>query len=251
MIFKAMLDLLDKNRYLPNYSVERRVDLLINLFLEDILTAFYSTQVRLVVPELSLRKESNNRSDKLDYLCVFAETKQPIFVELKTDAKSFDPKQASMYLKHSASWPKCVDKLKEIVKASGYRVKYFRLISKLLDAGLITLTDEGDGKLIEDLSTLSGKLVTQSEKIEFSRKLIRLSDYYSASWPNEVAILYLVPNDENLKKQVHSACEGKAEVLDFAQIDNMIKDHKIDPNMKNITEFQELIEFLNKPMEYE
>lgn len=249
MIFKSLLDLLAKNSCMPNYSIERRVDLLINLFLEDILTAFYGTQVRFVVPEFSLKKESNNQSDKLDYLCIFAETNQPIFVELKTDAKSFDLKQASMYVKHSASWPKCVDKLKEIIKASGYRVKYFRLIKELFNSGLIALTDEGDGKLIEDLSTLSGKLVTQSEKIEFSRKLIRLSDYYSANWPNEVAILYLVPNDENLKKQIDSACEGKAEVLDFAQIDKMIEDHKIDPNMKNIAEFRELIGFLNIPME--
>ncbi len=39
MVFKAMLELLEENKCLPNYAAERRIDIFINLFLENILTA--------------------------------------------------------------------------------------------------------------------------------------------------------------------------------------------------------------------
>ena len=132
MIFEELLKLLVDNKRFPSYAAERRIDIFINYFLEDILTAHYREKVIFVAPEFPLKHSSNNLSDKLDYLCALDKTKQPLFVELKTDPNSLHKREAQCYKNHMRDWASCIEGLKKIISSPSmkysYRVKYFWLI---------------------------------------------------------------------------------------------------------------------------
>ena len=115
MVFQAMLELLNDNKRLPYYAAERRIDLFINFFIEDILTAYYGEEVKFIAPEFPLKVLKNNQAKKLDYLCMFKNTKQPIFFELKTDVLSFKSDQAGFYVEKASNWSGCIDQLKQII----------------------------------------------------------------------------------------------------------------------------------------
>lgn len=244
MIFKAMLDLLRDNKRFPYYAAERRIDLFINIFLEQILTAYYNEKVNFVVPEFPLKLESNNQADKLDYLCAFDNTKQPIFVELKTDTISYRRTQASFYIEQSESWPACVEGLKAIIcnrrMRFSYREKYFQSIKRLISTGLADLADELAVESVRRLDILVTNLVTPKDKGEFSRDLIKLSRKVHARWNGESKLLYLIPNSEKLKNQIQLSLGNKVNILDFTQIGNL----PISTDMSYATEFSQLAEFL-------
>lgn len=244
MVFKAMLDLLRDNKRFPYYAAERRVDLFINMFLEQILTAFYNEKVNFVVPEFPLKLGSNNQAYKLDYLCAFDNTKQPIFIELKTDTISYRSTQASFYIEQSESWPACVKGLRDIIcngrMRFSYREKYFQLMKRLISNGLVDCADEWAEESIKRLDVLLTNLNTPKDKGEFSRDLIKMSRQIHARWNGESKLLYLVPHDDKLKNQIELSCGNKASILDFTQIGNL----PINPSMSYATEFRQLAEFL-------
>lgn len=244
MIFEAMLELLDENKLMPYYAAERRIDLFVNLFLEKILTAYYRENVNFVVPEFPLKHKPNNQADKLDYLCAFDKTKQPIFIELKTDSISFNREQARVYLKQATDWPSCIEGLKAIIGNKNmrfsYRKKYFHLMKRLLSAGLVGPSDEGTRESVQWLTALASRPSSPREKGEFSRYLIELSMYIHAHWNGEAKILYLVPHDDHLKEQIEDECKGKASVLDFSQIESL----PIGSDMSYAQEFRQLVKFL-------
>ena len=80
MIYEKLLQLLESNKRFPHYAAERRIDIFINFFLEDILAAYYKKKVIFVAPEFPLKHKSNNQTVQVDYLCAFKKTRQPIFV---------------------------------------------------------------------------------------------------------------------------------------------------------------------------
>lgn len=254
MVFEAMLELLDKNKLMPYYAAERRIDLFINLFLEKILTAYYREKVNFVVPEFPLKHKPNNQADKLDYLCAFDKTKQPIFIELKTDSISFNREQARVYLKQATDWPSCIEGLKAIIGNKkmrfSYREKYFQLMKRLHEEGLIGISSEGNRGSVQwptvpdsEFSSLEKPSSFKGERGEFSRDLIKLSRHVYACWNGEAKILYLVPHDDHLKKQIEDVedeCTGKASVLDFSQIESL----PIGSDMSYAQEFRQLVKFL-------
>ncbi len=234
MFFKEILNLLIDNKKFPNYAAERRIDLFINMFLEIILTAHFGEKVIFVVPEFPLkRNETNNRTDKLDYLCAFEETKQPIFVELKTDVISFRNEQAEFYCEQAASWPACVKGLQDIINTRmrfSYREKYFQLIKQLLEVGLVI--GDGANTSVQELTELSKSLGTPTgkgedhlnlirKKTDFSQGLSKLAKSVKARWVSEAKLLYLVPQDDKLNGKIKCACKGKACILDFARIEKI------------------------------
>jgi len=244
VIFKAMLDLLRDNKRFPYYAAERRIDLFINIFLEQILTAFYNEKVNFVVPEFPLKLGSNNQAYQLDYLCAFDNTKQPIFVELKTDTISYRSTQASFYIEQSESWPASVKGLRDIIcngrMRFSYREKYFQLMKRLISNGLVDCADEWAEESIKRLDVLLTNLNTPKDKGEFSRDLIKLSRKVHARWKGESKLLYLVPFNNKLKSQIELSCGNKARILDFTQIGNW----PINPSMSYATEFRQLADFL-------
>ncbi|MCK4351208.1 MAG: hypothetical protein KAX13_10125 [Candidatus Krumholzibacteria bacterium] len=245
MIFQELLELLGRNKRCPNYAAERRIDIFINYFLEDILTSYYKEKVHFVAPEFPLKKdEPNNRTVKLDYLCVLDKNKQPLFVELKTDALYFNEQQAKYYAKRAESWPACIETLKNIIENSrmrfSFRVKYFYLIKQLLKTDLIDFTDESAKDLFDRLNTLAKNLRSQKDKGIFSRDFIKLSRHINACWKGKAKLLYLGTNDKKLRDDIENVFNDKANLLDFAQI----KELPMRSGMPYSSEFKQLVGFL-------
>ncbi len=128
-IINEVIALLKKNKEFPNYQAERRIDIFINYFVDRILKSYLKKETKFICPEFPLKKNDDNRSTNIDYLCKTND--EIIFVELKTDANSLKEKQANIYIK--ADWRKCKNKLDDIFNSTKpkYRAKYQNLISEI------------------------------------------------------------------------------------------------------------------------
>jgi len=95
-----VFDVLVSNKQLPKYQFERRVDIFVNVFLADVLSALFGGTYQLVVPEFPLKKDDNHQSTNVDYL-LFCTTPDGhhkwIFLELKTASGSIGQEQLSIY----------------------------------------------------------------------------------------------------------------------------------------------------------
>jgi hypothetical protein len=93
-------DVLVANKRLPKYQFERRVDIFVNVFLPDVLTALFGGTYQLVVPEFPLKKDDNHQCTNVDYL-LFHTTRDGherwVFLELKTAAGSIGEEQLAIY----------------------------------------------------------------------------------------------------------------------------------------------------------
>jgi hypothetical protein len=239
MIFDELIESLEQNILLPAYSAERRIDLFVELWLPEILSQYYQNKgpVKMVVPEFPLKHENSNRSDKLDFLCLFEETKQPIFVELKTDIHSLEDSftkvkeiagevekvtQAYHYIKQASNWKKCIEGLGEIIRSQknfDYRKKYLKILIRMYSTGIISLGDT-------NLEELEGKY---DEKNMSNEKIgTLLKDLYPKMepiWDKEAQLIYIAPANEDMKKNIENIIkekypktEVKTEVLDFSEI---------------------------------
>lgn len=118
-----LLELLASNKKLPYYQAERRIDIFINFFLEDIMNhCMDSESIRFVVPEFPLKKYDNARSTKVDYLCFDTKKNVLFFVELKTDVYSYQSDQLDMYL-HNNDWSECLEGLL-IIEGKNQKTKH-------------------------------------------------------------------------------------------------------------------------------
>lgn len=245
MVFRKLICILKENKKLPYYAAERRIDLLLNLFLSDILTSYYQREVSLIVPEFPLKHEVNRQSYKLDFLCMFHDTKQPIFVELKTDTISFNANQAIMYSEKALDWKKCIYNLTQIISNPkmyfNYRVKYFILLTRLHDCSIINLVEDKKEKILQLLENCTSR----SHKSTISRLITNLainSEDISAVWPSKAKLIYLIPRNDKLRQRILDVCGGTVDVLDFSQIRNL----DYAPNTEYADEFSQFIEFLSK-----
>lgn len=135
-VIKDILELLDKNKAFPNYQSERRIDIFINLYLEEAFSNYFSDNsiIKYICPEFPLKNEENNLSTKVDYLCsrTINSMQEILFVELKTDELSFRDKQIQTYLSRP-SWGECVKGLALIIKTSKQKTKYQMLFQLIKD----------------------------------------------------------------------------------------------------------------------
>lgn len=199
-IFKELLELLFNNKKLPYYSAEKRIDIFLNFFLSDILKSYLKKNVFYITSEFPIRINNKNKhSNELDYLC---KTKDEIiFIELKTDRKSFDLDQLNFY-KSNNNWNKIIIGLIEKIKTakSDDKVKYFTLFKRLYDNSLISnigndinyFDDKEYGKIIILNSNKKDK--GQRSKIinEFCNNLTNI--YLP------IRLLYIYPDDTSFKK---------------------------------------------------
>ena len=247
MLFGQILEMLRENKLMPYYAAERRIDLFINFFLADILSVYYREEVDFVVSEFPLKHKANSQADKLDYLCAFHGTKQPIFVELKTDVISFKASQAKNYLERAASWSNRVDELKQIIRNRtmrfDYRLKYYRLLMRLQKCRVICMDSLRSDSIIKQINNLDWNHLSRSEKGMVSRLIIELSGLVSPTWKDEARLLYIVPTNENLHSQIKGICKDNVDVLDFSQL--VRSDYVSRVNYPQ--EFQQLARFLNTP----
>jgi hypothetical protein len=224
MIFDEMIESLEQNILLPAYSAERRIDLFIELWLPDILSQYYGSLVGMVVPEFPLKiDEGSNRSDKLDYLCVFKKTMQPILVELKTDVHSFDKDQASMYVVKTSDWKGCIKGLEDIVKSEGMpffnRRKYLKLLIRLNNNGIIDMMTSDRECLSLILKEIEGKHsreISRKCKTDINAWLKNLKIEVAYIDKNIAELVYIVP--ETMRNEIDNACSGKAKILSFTAV---------------------------------
>ncbi len=137
---EKMLKRLYENRHFPKYQMERRVDILINIFLHDILREFLKIEIseKDIIPELPIKKEKegNNLSIDIDYFAYCSSRKTGYLVELKTDSNSCDSGQLNQYQKYT--FKEIWNGIKEIRKATNKnsKPKYNYLIDRLNDWGV-------------------------------------------------------------------------------------------------------------------
>lgn len=100
--------LLTLNKKLPYYQAERRIDIFINFYLEEILNHFLQSKtIKFVAAEFPLKKKDDAKSTKVDYLCCDRIKREIYFIELKTDNSSFKTSQLEIYRENN-DWEKCM-----------------------------------------------------------------------------------------------------------------------------------------------
>lgn len=226
-MFEQLMKLLESNSQMPYYAAERRVDLFVNFFLERILSHHYREKVCFVVPEFPLKHEENRQADKLDYLCVFEKSLQPLFVELKTNPGSFSPKQAKNYLWQAAHWHRCLCHLLDIITGpsvkSADRIKYFHLMMRLHKTGLLKI-DERAKPTMETICSLSNGSevkLSRSQKADRSRLIKQLAKSSSPCGSQKARVLYMAPKSlcEHMKQEAKkSPILEEIKYLDFERL---------------------------------
>ncbi len=133
-IYDLFVSLL-KNKDIPKYQFERRIDTIFELFLPDILSQYYEGEVVFVAPEFPLKKDQNNQSTNVDYL-FFLNKKNGdqkwIMLELKTDHDSVSYNQIDIYSRSIIKgMSKIIDELQIIRKNSIKKHKYNILLENI------------------------------------------------------------------------------------------------------------------------
>lgn len=156
---------LDNWRRHPKYQLERRVDIFFSLYLKEVLedkfksdNGFYIADK--LIPEFPVRKgtiledfkdhQHKNMSYNIDYLTTCKDSKNIIFVELKTEQKSINKNQNNC-LKETKEidFIKILEGIKELCKATEAKGKYYCLLKELQSLGLFSNL-EGLDNLIAD-----------------------------------------------------------------------------------------------------
>jgi hypothetical protein len=132
---EKVFKLLNDNSKFPKYQLERRVDIFINIFLEDILTKYFNdgSKVKYICPEFPFKKDGNRQSTNVDYLCLkelIDGSQEVIFVELKTNYRSFDDSQLKVYFKNK-EWSILYENIIELGKPKKYQALYSTLINSI------------------------------------------------------------------------------------------------------------------------
>jgi hypothetical protein len=146
-LIHRLFDRMDAWRHLPSYQLERRADLFFSLYLPQVLEANLGFPVRsTLVPELPVRigticpHNPINTSVKIDYLALSTDSRQAIFVELKTEGSSRRPAQ-DRYLTaaRDAGLVRLLNGLLDIFRATNAKRKYFCLLELLAEMDLLDI----------------------------------------------------------------------------------------------------------------
>lgn len=141
---KTVFRLVARDKALPKYQFERRVDALLAPFMEELLTKRYGDPVTAVVAEFPLKKHHSYQSTNVDH--VFVRTTPGlidpwIFFELKTDTRSIKDDQLARYL---AAMKRGMSELVKDVDAIAARTRYKRKYAETVKR-FSELTQLGDG----------------------------------------------------------------------------------------------------------
>lgn len=152
----ALFALLDKWRHLPSYQLERRADIFFGLFLCDALNHHLRwrgiTIDQRIIPEFPLGHTASRRSAKADYFALSSDRSHAFLIELKTDQRSVLPAQKRHRREaQSRDMGGLLRRLTGIANAAKphARRKYFHLLWRLDDLGLIELPEDLDNKIYD------------------------------------------------------------------------------------------------------
>ena len=153
---------LDDWRHLPNYQLERRVDIFFSLYLVETLAQFLNEPISdMLIPEFPLTiSDKSNRTVKMDY-AAFNEKKTKFYlIELKTAMGSINPPQFERYSEAARCVGKLFDDLIKIAKISKQTNKYLYLLNKLKNGPhFVETTEDGGWKTTELAYNLVGEVV--------------------------------------------------------------------------------------------
>jgi hypothetical protein len=170
-----LFDRLDIWRHFPNYQLERRADILFSLYLTQVLeTKLGFPLLPDLVPEFPVRIGTiypdipNDKSYKIDYVALSADSETAILVELKTEVMSRRPEQDKYLMAaQSVGLPSLLDGLLDIFRATNSQRKYFYLLKQLELMGLLQIPSQV--KEVMSRSSLQG-LTAASRQIENTAK---------------------------------------------------------------------------------
>lgn len=186
---QMLFDRMDSWRHLPNYQLERRADLFFSIYLPEVLHAKLGFPVGdQIIPEFPVRIGTIypdipiDKSYKIDYVLLSADTKKAILVELKTEGLSRRDKQDKYLLaSRKAGFAELVTGVLDIFRVTNSKRKYYALLELMELMGLIRIPIEMKG--IMSRSSLQG--VTEvSYNIEITTSV------------TDSLIVYVQPNGE-------------------------------------------------------
>jgi hypothetical protein len=151
---------LNKFKEFPKYQLERRSDIFFQIYLEQVLRKKFDDQsIKFILPEFpvhclkihghekkswdNVRRISeidwidDNSNTNMDYLCWSQKNKTLYFIELKTDARSFEWKQYWYYKYFSTSedwpWEKLLKFIQDQTTTSRSKGKYLAAFNYILE----------------------------------------------------------------------------------------------------------------------
>ena len=193
---KDAFELLKRNKEYPYYQAERRIDIFFNLFLEEILNHFLeSDTIKFLLPEFPLKKKNNNQSTKVDYICYDDVKKVIYFVELKTDATSFNSDQLAIYQEYN-DWAKCLSEVQIISSNASkeYKTKFQIAFEVLKQAKIFELDSYNIPIMLIYIAPESVKINATFTELEKQNKAVlisfkKLSTFKSTKYPGEWELL--------------------------------------------------------------
>jgi hypothetical protein len=153
---------LEDNKKFPYYQAERRIDIFINFFLNDIVrqnTKFKNAT--FLAPEFPLVKSNiSAHAAHIDYLMYDEVLKTILLVELKTDNKSYDQSQVLFYLKQK-SFSKCLEQV-ENLKMTGFSPKKEHLLNSI-------------NMVKENISNINVEVIVLKPSFDITKDLIKIT----------------------------------------------------------------------------
>ena len=219
---------LDEWRHLPDYQLERRVDIFFGMFLPKVIEERFDVCVDAVVPEFPLRKgtleddvRGSNQSVKVDF-AVFGHDRHHrgiYLVELKTDMGSLKPKQfCNMRRARSVGSKKLVEGVLRAAGASDAEHKYAHLIWKLLE---VERSQRDNRRELAGLCLEKGKQGSSGKsEINSAFCKLRMSEKWNQAYVDLVAVLPTEPKES--KKEMLRGIE----VITFAEFANLLEDDR-------------------------
>lgn len=132
---ETVFRLLARDKALPKYQFERRVDALLAPFMEELLTKRYGDPVKAIVAEFPLKRQGDFRSTNVDHLFVRTSpgVLDPwIFFELKTDPRSIKDAQLVAYVAAmNRGMAQLVKDLDAIAGRTQFKRKYAETVKRL------------------------------------------------------------------------------------------------------------------------
>lgn len=184
LFIEEIFDRLSKNILFPYYQAERRIDIFINFFLEDIIrqhTPF--DKAKFILPEFPLKHDNTGQSVRVDYLMFDPEKQIVLFIELKTDDHSYKEDQILRY-EEDKCFKNWYNKML-LIKMKGYASKKEHL-TKIIKKEIFSIDNDPKIEVVILMPTInkSGNLESSNNGIRhfISLKNISIVTDYQEEW---------------------------------------------------------------------
>ena len=210
---KLMEVIVEEGVQTPKAQVERYLSPNLGLFLEEILKKSFRKEYQMIVPEFPIRdgmihENGTNQSTNIDYLMFNKTDSKFVFIELKTDSKSFKLSQFDIYQElqalcknsHEIFGKQLFESLEKIKKHSISKTKYQYLIDKLnVIPSLETINDMEIIYIVPAKTELKKlKEIKESKKVPhvlYFNDLPAQLSFFSEEW--KIILEYLKKLDDN------------------------------------------------------